>query len=579
MDGSRRRHRLAVTGTCAALTTITLASTAVARIDPPGPDTFVRYVVVTDHPLASEAGARLLRAGGNAADAAAAAMLALGVVSPASSGLGGGGFALYYRTRDRSITFLDFRERAPAAATPSLFEGLPPERSRLGGLATAVPGEVAGIDALLDRFGTRRWAEVVVPAIRLAERGVPPSDDLVQRAAPLLPILARNPLMRSWLGPDGRLDGADRLRNRDLARTLHALGRHGAGAFYRGPIARRIVSAVRGAGGVLTLDDLAAYRAVERRPLEGSRLGWRWVTAPPPSAGGWTLLASLALVERWIDPTRRRDFGPEHLHAFAEAWKGPFLDRARHFGDPDHISIPLDRLDAETRHAARAARFEPERARPASDYDVPVESQNGATTTAVPTGAGTSHLCVVDAEGNVAAVTTTINLPFGAGYSAAGIVLNNQMDDFASAVGRANAFGLPGGANNLPGPGRRPVSTMTPTLVLDDQGPILCIGASGGSRIVTAVMQVAWHVLVRGLTPRDALALPRVHHQGLPEVLYTEISHPLEPNVEAALRARGHRLEPSTSRADVQLVRLRATPNGALLAASDPRKGGRPAGR
>ena len=296
-------------------------------------ETYSQYAVASDQGLASEAGAEILASGGNAADAAAATMLALGVVNPASSGLGGGGFALYYRAEDQSLTFLDFRERAPAAASRTMFvdnegkegatKGRPlTARSQLGGLASGVPGEPAGIEALVARFGTKSMKEVVAPALRLAEEGFEPSEGVSKMAKAFSAQLEDDPVMAGWdLGPGGTLVRPA------LAEVLKALGREGARAIYHGPIAEQIVSSVRAHGGIMSLQDLADYRVVTRKPLEAHHFSFLWTTAPPPSAGGFTMLQSLAMLEQTLGPSPSYD--ADFLHALAESWKGPFLDRQR----------------------------------------------------------------------------------------------------------------------------------------------------------------------------------------------------------------------------------------------------------
>jgi gamma-glutamyltranspeptidase / glutathione hydrolase len=545
---------------------------------------YARYAVASDHPLASEAGAAVLEQGGTAADAAAATLLALGVVNPQASGLGGGGFALYYDAASGETTFLDFRESAPARATATMFEnqtaagGPASHPSQLGGLASGVPGEMAGIDELLTRFGRLERARVFDPSIRLARDGFPVQAHLAAVSVPFAVHFGRDPVLRAWLGRRSALEEGQTLRQAELGRTLQELARSGSESFYRGRIARAIVAANNRHGGIFTIEDLAAYRAIEREPLEADLVGHHWVTAPPPSAGGYTLLASLTLLDRWIPAARRRDGGPELLHAFAESFKGAFWDRASYFGDPDRNDVPIAELLASERVARRASIFRPGLAMPASAYSFPLAARQGAALEP-PRDHGTSHLCVVDAQGNVAAITSTVNLPFGARYTAAGIVMNDEMDDFASSVGRPNAFGLPGGPSNLPAPQSRPVSTMTPTIVFDGSGrPVLCVGGSGGSRIVTATLQVAWHTVVRGYDPLDAIEAPRVHHQGMPDALSTETEYPQLEGVLAQLAARGHNLTTTDSSAVVQMIRIRHDGEPRLVAASDPRKGGEPRG-
>ena len=537
---------------------------------------YARDAVAADHLEASKVGAEILAAGGNAADAAAATMLALGVVNPASSGLGGGGFALYYSARDQSLTFLDFRERAPRAATRTMFEvkgELPPgpasSLSQLGGLAVGVPGEPAGIEAMVRRFGKLPLSEVIAPALRLAERGFAVSEALAAMGSAFDVQLQRDPLMSQWT-----LEPGATLKRPGLSRALRAFAEKGAAVFYGGRIGEEIAAAVQEQGGIMTLQDLRSYRVRTREPLEAELFGRRWVTAPPPSAGGFTMIQSLSILQAAVGPSPSND--EALLHAMAESWKGPFLDRQRYFGDPDQVILPLDKMMKPSRISKRARLAADGKAHPASEYDFPVEW--APTEVGAPDNSGTSHLCVVDAEGNVAAVTTTVNLPFGARFTAGGVVMNDEMDDFASGIGKANAFGLVGGARNLPGPWKRPVSTMSPTIVFDAQEPTVCVGASGGSRIVTATQQVAMNVLLHGMNAADAVAAPRIHHQGLPGSLRVEKVAPLDSTLQAALQARGHAIEPIRNVANVQLIVIERGPQRRLHAASDPRKGGRPAG-
>jgi gamma-glutamyltranspeptidase/glutathione hydrolase len=537
---------------------------------------FERDAVAADHFEASRAGAEVLAAGGNAADAAAATMLALGVVNPASSGIGGGGFALYYDAKQDSLSFLDFRERAPRASDPAMFEdeGERPDGpanapSQLGGLAAGVPGEPAGIEALVHRFGRLPLRDVVAPALRLAEQGLPVSEALARMGSAFDVQLAKDTVMSKW-----DLRAGSVLKRPSLARVLRAFADKGAAVIYGGVIGQEMVSSVQAKGGIMTLADLYAYRVRTREPIEAEAFGYRWVTAPPPSAGGFTMLQSLSILERVVgaDP----EPGAPLLHAMAESWKGPFLDRQLYFGDPDFVIMPIEKMMSPERLERRAKLAGSERAQPTAAYDMPIEWTRSRAV--IPDNAGTSHLCVVDAEGNVASVTTTVNLPFGARFTGGGIVMNDEMDDFSRGGGKANAFGLVGGQRNLPGPWKRPVSTMSPTIVLRGGEPALCVGASGGSRIVTATQQVAMNVLLLGMTPTEAVAAPRIHHQGTPETLRVEKLAPLAPEWVDALIARGHVVEPIHNVANVQAIQIVRGVAPMLRAASDPRKGGRPAG-
>jgi gamma-glutamyltranspeptidase/glutathione hydrolase len=539
--------------------------------------TFAQYAVAADNIEASQAGATVLAAGGTAADAAAATMLALGVASPGSSGLGGGGFALYYRASDKSLTFLDFREAAPGAATSDMFARKPgdseeaaDQRSRAGGLAVGVPGEPAGIAELVGRFGKLPLKEVVEPARKLAQDGF-------ALTAPTLRVLGfvgkeflSDPLASRLFGKAP--EAGAKLTNEALAKSLQALAAHGAEPFYRGAIARQIVASVKAHGGVITAKDLADYKVVERKPLMGTRLGYEFATAPLPSAGGYTMLTSLDLLERWLKtPAQWR--GVERYHALIESWKGPYLDRRNYLGDSDKVKVPLDELSAPGRMQQRASHYHPVLAAPVSVYADPLATV--PLPAAQPDNAGTSHLCVVDSEGNVAAVTTTVNLGFGARFSVAGLWLNDEMDDFASEVGEKNAFSLSGGAPNLPAPGKRPISSMSPTIVFKNGVPVLCVGGSGGSRIITAVEQVALGVLVDGLHPARAIVAPRLHHQAEPASVD---ARDLPQATFDELVLRGHAMKPMGFAAHVQAIAIGQSGPERLRAGSDPHKGGEPRG-
>ena len=529
--------------------------------------------VASDNAEASQAGAQILKAGGTAADAAAATMLALGATSPGGSGLGGGGFALYFSAADESLTFLDFRERAPAGATADMYQNAPKGASRTGGLATGVPGEPAGIEEMHKRFGRLPIGDVVAPALRLATRGVKVTPHLSRQIDYFQESLRKDKSLRRWFAR-GKPKVGSKLRRPALAKVLRKMATMGMGVFYKGELAKTIASDVQAKGGIVHADDLAKYEVVERKPLVDEYFGVYWVTAPPPSAGGFTLLQSLAILERIYAPGRFDRV--RYFHALAESWKGPFSDRQRYFGDPDHVSLPLAALMNPARILARSNLINFEKTTPEALYSMPIEEPNPNIKN--PDNSGTSHLCVVDRFGNVAAITTTVNLPFGAGYTAGGVIMNDEMDDFATAVGEANAFGLVGGARNLPAPGKRPVSTMSPTIVFDHHGPVLCIGASGGSRIVTATEQVAIDVLVHKKSLGDAIAAPRVHHQGQPDLLRVEEFAPLDDVSVKRLERLGHKIKAIGSVANVQAIHIQRGNKPTLTAVSDPRKGGRPAG-
>ena len=560
--------------------------------------TFAHGAVASDHPAASEAGAQILRQGGSAADAAAATMLALGVANPASSGLGGGGFALYYRAQDASLTFIDFRETAPKYACAQMYQGQDKSLSQVGGLATGIPGEPAGVVELVERFGNRSLQEVVAPALAMAQQGVELTPRMQEYMAYLADALRKDPWMSQWFDASGQ--PLKVLKRPGLIKALQRLHKRGGRGMYRGPFARHLAKNVREAGGIIRKRDLRGYKTRDRNPLIENAFGYRWVSAPPPSAGGFTLMQSLLILQGIVAMNAQPSSNhalltnntsssmhtslaamdtTAYLHALAESWKGPFIDRQRYFGDPDYVDLPLADLSAQDRLTQRAALFSPTSTTSPTEYALPIEALNDNIVQ--PDNAGTAHLCVVDQDGNVAAVTTTINLAFGARYTANGVVMNDEMDDFASAVGQANAFGLIGGARNLPAPGKRPVSTMSPTIVFANDQPVLCIGASGGSRIVTATEQVALSVLARGQTLEQAIKAPRVHHQGQPDTLRTEEFSPLDESFAQALRALGHDIQPIRNVAVVQAIQVHRDADGHVVnleAAADPRKGGQPAG-
>ncbi len=529
-----------------------------------------RGAVAAAHPAASEAGAAVLRAGGNAADAAVAAAFALAVAEPQSSGIGGGGLALVYVAREDRVYAIDFRETAPAAARPDMFlvDGRPdPRLSRCGGLSVAVPGAVKGYAEIARRFGKKPLPELVAPAVRLARDGVQVGRLTWRAATAERACLAGDRAASAVFLPGGEppLPGS-RLVQRDLAATLRLLGRDPE-AFYRGPLAERIAAAVRARGGVLTAADLAAYRTREREVLWGAFRGNRVATFPPPSAGGAIVLGLLRVMEG-ERPGDVASLPERYLHVFAEAEKRLFERRGSALADPDFApgadAVAREMASAPFAAAVRAAIGE--RATPTG----------GAGT--VPDG-HTSHVSVVDGEGNAVALTTTVNLWFGSGVvvPGTGILLNDEMDDFDAAPGARNAFGLEGGALNLPAPGKRPLSSMSPTLVFRPDGKaLLAVGAPGGSTIPSSV---AWAILrsVDGGMPLDvALGTPRIHHQWRPDVVVAEPGA-LQAETRRALEARGHvvqdRAEPF---GNPQAARVDPA-TGFCEAASEPRLDGRAA--
>jgi gamma-glutamyltranspeptidase / glutathione hydrolase len=544
-----------------------------ARAADPPPVTTSGGVVAADHEAAAAAGARVLAAGGNAVDAAVATALAVGVVNPASSGIGGGGFALVYLAREGKVHAIDFREVAPDAAAPGLY----PDRDLAGsgGLAVAVPGELRGLELLIDTWGTRSWRRAVTPAIRLARDGFTVSRFLARASARTAdgdrdgPVFAA---LNAWIG-DGFTEGAT-LTRPALAATLQAIAAGGAAAFYAGSIADDVVATVRAAGGVLTSADLAAYRPIEREPLWGEWRGYRIATMPLPSSGGVVLLEALGILDAsGIDLAALGAGSAALLHVLSEALSHAFADRARLLGDDAGSAAVLPRLLDRARLAELAGRIDPDRVQPHDAYGGGIAVPGTRT---VDDG-GTSHLCVIDRDGNAVALTTTVNSYFGAGLvTDGGVVLNNQIDDFTLASGEPNGFGLVQSDENLVGGGKRPLSSMSPTLVFDTSGKVVaCVGGSGGPRIISATLQVLVGALALGRDAAQAVGAPRIHQQWTPAQITAQLD--LAPDVIKALEAKGHTVKVTQSgeASVVQLIRVRD--DGVREAASDPRKGGRPA--
>ncbi len=530
-------------------------------------------MVAAEHVLASQAGVEILKHGGNAVDAAVGTAFAVCVVSPSSCGIGGGGFMLIYLARDRRAVALDYREVAPAAASRDMFvrDGkVAAELSLHGGLAVAVPGEVAGLSAALQRYGKLPLATVMQPAIQLARDGFPVGAHLAKEIAQNLAGLRAAPaLAHTFLHPDGApLVAGATLRQPELAVTLERIARNGPQAFYRGDIAARIVRSARAAGGVLTESDLASYRPTWRTPLQTAYDGDVVYAMPPPSSAG-ILLEVLGMLRSDDLRSLGRD-SPAYTHLLAEAMKHAFADRAQLYGDPDAVSVPVQRLLSPDNTAALRQRIEATQTLNQKAY-----GSSAAKTPAAARDHGTSHLSVMDADGNAVACTTTINTGFGSMVVAegTGIILNNEMDDFATQPGVPNVYGLVGAEANAIAPRKRPLSSMAPIIVTHDGAAVLAVGGSGGPLILSGTLQVLLNVLNFGLDATLAVAAPRIHDQWMPPVLI------VEPGIPAATRdllARyGHTVKEVPAMGAVQAVRMDA---GVFEGASDPRKGGEAVG-
>jgi len=520
-------------------------------------------VVAADHALSSAAGAEILAAGGNAVDAGVAAALAEGVVQASSSGLGGGGFALVWREGSASV--LDFREVAPAAATSDMYLGPDGEvvagASTRGGLAVAIPGESRGLARLLADHGRLSPKVVAGPALRLASKGFR-LNDYAGRSLLQVPDLV--PLLLP--GFEGQPGPGDIVRRPRLAATLKAWAKTGGEDLHTGAGAADLAAAAQAAGGLLTEADLASWQPREREVLVGSYRGHTVLTMPPPSSGGAVLLQVLAVLEHW-DLASLGHNSSEHLHLLAEAFQHAYADRAAYMGDPDFTSVPIERFLTEDRIAEVRGAILANRTLALEDYGPLI---------AAPRDGGTSHISVVDADGMALALTSTINTRFGSRVvgPATGIVLNNEMDDFVAKPGVPNAYGLVGREANAVEPGKKPLSSMTPTVVLDPEGRVLfAVGGSGGPMIISSTLQVLSNVLDFGMDISEAVSAPRIHHQWVPRLLFVDDGVPAD--VQLSLLARGHEVKAITMGSSVQAVHV--TEDGPV-GASDPRKGGRPVG-
>ena len=540
------------------------------RFAAPPPPVVGRYtMVVSDHPLASAVGVEVLRRGGNAIDAAVAVGFALAVVHPQAGNIGGGGF-LVYRAADGQSYALDYREVAPAAATRNMYLDTGrrmTNRSLTGPLAAGIPGAVAGMAEMHRRFGRLPWRELIDPAIRLAQDGFVVDSPRARAFADTASLkrLRRFPSSVETFFHDGQPpEAGDTLRQPALARTLELIADSGADAFYRGRIATEIVAEMQRDHGIISHADLAGYHAKWREPLHTAYRGWHLIGMPPPSSGGVTLAEMLNVLEASgpLPP-----YGSAALmHLEVEAMRRAFADRNRFLGDPDFVAMPIERLTSK-RYAARLNRaIDPNRATPSGVVPAMIEGDH------------TTHFSIVDAEGNAVAITTTLNDDFGSAVTVAGagFLLNDEMDDFSSKPGSPNLFGLVQGEANAIQPGKRMLSAMAPTIVLDPQGHLaLVTGSPGGPRIITGVEQVISNIIDQGMSLAQAVSAPRIHHQALPDYVMWERGG-LTPDQRRVLAAMGHAFtaRPLTI-GDVNSVLV--TPHG-LEGVADPRRGGGAAG-
>jgi gamma-glutamyltranspeptidase/glutathione hydrolase len=526
-------------------------------------------MVVAQEKIGARIGADILRQGGNAVDAAVATGFALAVTYPRAGNIGGGGFMIIHSAERHEDVAIDYRETAPAAATRDMFLGADGKpdiaRSRDSALSIGVPGTVAGLALALEKYGSGKFtlADLLKPAIALARDGFVIADDMADTLPGIARRLARWPASaKIFSRADGTsLQEDDRLVQADLAATLSAIATQGPRGFYQGPVAEKLAAGVREAGGIMTVDDLKSYQPVVRAPVHGSYRGFDIISMPPPSSGGVVLLETLNILEGFPIPDMKQGTAAS-LHVMIEALKRAYADRARYLGDPDFISAPVATLMSKQYAARQRASIDLDRATPWTDALSATPPREGSNTT---------HFSVVDSRGNAVSNTYTLNFPYGVGLIAdgTGVLLNNELDDFTAAPGASNAFGLVGFEANLPGPGKRPLSSMSPTIVLKDGKPVLVTGSPGGSRIISTVLQVIVNVLDYGMDVAAAVAAPRLHHQWLPDE--ARIERGFADATIAALKAKGHHVVEPLGQTSANSIAV--TPNG-LLGAPDPRTRG-----
>ncbi|HEV2670716.1 MAG TPA: gamma-glutamyltransferase, partial [Gemmatimonadales bacterium] len=526
------------------------------------PVTASHAMVVSAHPLATAAGVEILEQGGNAIDAAVAVGFALEVVLPDAGNIGGGGF-IVHRTASGEVSALDYREAAPAGASRDMYldsAGNVTNKNLVGHLASGVPGSVAGLHEAWTRYGSLPWATLLAPAIRLAQGHIidtARSRDIYYDRE----MLAHFPASKAqFLVNDSAPAPGTLWKQPDLARTLQLISDSGPSVFYRGQIADLIVAEMQRGGGLITKEDLGRYEAKWRKPVQISYRGYTIYSMPPPSSGGVTMGEMLNILEGYDTIPA---FGtPEYVHLLTETMRRAFIDRNRYLGDPDFVDMPLERLLSKAYADSLRLQIDPQHATP-----TPPATSGGSGGEPMQT----THYSIVDEHGNAAAVTTTLNGGFGSGVTVtgAGFLLNNEMDDFTSAPGKPNMFGLVQGQANAIQPGKRMLSAMTPSIVLDRAGNLqMIVGTPGGPTIITAVAQVILNVLDQGMSLPDAVAAPRIHHQALPDQTFYERGGLSDATLQA-LQAMGHKMDGGRRHiADINAIAKTA---GGWVGVADPR--------
>lgn len=521
-------------------------------------------MVASEQGLATQVGLDILKQGGNAIDAAVAVGFALAVVLPNAGNIGGGGFMVLHDDKTGKDVAIDFREIAPAKASRDMY--LDNQGNVIDGKslfthdASGVPGTVAGMEYALKKWGTMPLSKVLEPAIKLADKGFIVSDVLAQTLKEEKSTLGKWSSSKAIFFKNGEpLKSGDLLVQKDLAKSLRLIAKQGAKAFYQGEIATKIAKEMQSQGGTMTLEDLKAYKVVERQPIIGDYRGYKVVTMPPPSSGGVHLIEILNMLEHY--PIKEDGVNSaKNIHHMAESMKLAYADRSEYLGDPDFVKIPVTGLTSKAYANELVKTIDDNKARLSSNIKPgkpqPYESDQ------------TTHFSVMDKAGNAVAVTYTLNLNFGSGIVAAGtgILLNNEMDDFSVKPGVPNAFGLVGGTANAIEAKKRPLSSMTPTIVMKNNKPWLVTGSPGGARIITTVLQSVVNTIDHEMNPAEAIITPRVHHQWLPDELRVEEG--ISPDTIKLLQDKGHKVVTKAPMGRIQIIQA---DDSGFYGYSDPR--------
>ena len=521
-------------------------------------------MVASEQGLATQVGLDILKQGGNAIDAAVAVGFALAVVLPNAGNIGGGGFMVLHDDKTGKDVAIDFREIAPAKASRDMY--LDNQGNVIDGKslfthdASGVPGTVAGMEYALKKWGTMPLSKVLEPAIKLADKGFIVSDVLAQTLKEEKSTLGKWSASKAIFFKNGEpLKSGDLLVQKDLAKSLRLIAKQGAKAFYQGEIATKIAKEMQSQGGTMTVEDLKAYKVVERQPIIGDYRGYKVVTMPPPSSGGVHLIEILNMLEHY--PIKEDGVNSaKNIHHMAESMKLAYADRSEYLGDPDFVKIPVTGLTSKAYANERVKTIDDNKARLSSNIKPgkpqPYESDQ------------TTHFSVMDKAGNAVAVTYTLNLNFGSGIvvEGTGILLNNEMDDFSVKPGVPNAFGLVGGAANAIEAKKRPLSSMTPTIVMKNNKPWLVTGSPGGARIITTVLQSVVNTIDHEMNPAEAIITPRVHHQWLPDELRVEEG--ISPDTIKLLQDKGHKVVTKAPMGRIQIIQA---DDSGFYGYSDPR--------